>query len=418
MKLLVLSQHYWPETFRITEVVRSLRLRGVEVSVLTGQPNYPDGQVFHGHRAWSAGCTVHGGTPIYRVPLVPRGQGGALRLVLNYLSFIASACTIGAWLLRRERFDVVFVYATSPLLQAIAAVWIGWLKGARVITWVQDLWPDSLEATGYVRSPQLLGAVAALVRWIYRHNDLLLAQSPAFVEAVQRMAGATPVVYHPNPGDAAVAKPAYDTQPALRLTPGFNIVFTGNLGTVQAFETVLDAAEQLREKADVRWILVGSGSRSAWLAEETRRRGLACVELPGRFDPGAMPGIYAQASALLVSLVRSPIMSRTVPSKLQAYLAAGRPIVASMDGEGARVVDEAGAGVTCPAEDAQALAAAVLHLRAMDAAERERLGTNARLYFARHFDPDRLAERLETLLAGSAADRPVSVDNQPRNDTP
>jgi glycosyltransferase involved in cell wall biosynthesis len=145
---------------------------------------------------------------------------------------------------------------------------------------------------------------------------------------------------------------------------------------------------------------------------------LNCVELPGRFDPRAMPGIYAQASALLVSLVRSPIMSRTVPSKVQAYLAAGRPIVASMDGEGARVVEEAEAGVTCPAEDATALATAVLRLRSMDVAERDRLGANARRYFDRHFDPDRLAERLEGLLTGLTASVSSSTDNQRRNDTP
>jgi Glycosyl transferase 4-like domain len=212
--------------------------------VLTGQPNYPDGGVFDGYRAWSAGRSMHEGSPIYRVPLVPRGRGGALRLVVNYLSFIASACTVGPWLLRRERFEVVFVYATSPLLQAIAALWIGGLKGTRVVTWVQDLWPDSLQATGYVHDPRALRLVAAVVRWIYRHNDLLLVQSPAFIEAVQRMAGATPVVYHPNPGDTPDLPPAHDAWPALQLQPGFNVVFAGNLGTVQAFETVLDAAEQ------------------------------------------------------------------------------------------------------------------------------------------------------------------------------
>jgi len=422
MRVLVLSQHYWPETFRITEVVASLRRRGVAVSVLTGQPNYPEGRVFEGYRAWSWARGEHEGTQVYRVPLVPRGRGGALRLVLNYLSFIASACTFGPWLLRRERIDVVFVYATSPLLQAIAALWIGRLKGARVVTWVQDLWPDSLEATGYVRNPRLLGAVAAMVRWIYRHNDLLLAQSPAFVASVQRLAGATPVVYHPNPGDAPTAA-APMGEPALRLEPGFNIIFAGNLGTVQSLETVLDAAERLRGQRGLHWVLVGSGSRSAWLAAEVQRRGLQeCMRLPGRFEPAAMPAIFAQASALLVSLVRSPIMSQTVPSKVQAYLAAGRPIVASMDGEGARIVQEAGAGVTSPAEDAAALAEAVLHLRAMDDAARARLGENGSRYFARHFDADCLAERLDALLAGTASAAAdvgaASPDNRHRNETP
>jgi glycosyltransferase involved in cell wall biosynthesis len=404
MKLLVLSQHYWPETFRITDVVRALRKRGVEVSVLTGQPNYPEGRVFAGYRAGAAGSSLHEGTTVHRVPLAPRGRGGPLRLVLNYVSFIASACTIGAWLLRRERIDVVFVYATSPLLQSIAAIWLGWLKGACVVTWVQDLWPESLEATGYVRSPRALAAVAAVARWIYRHNDLLLVQSQPFVASVKAMAGTTPVVYHPNPGDIADPQAAA-AEPRLQLAEGFNVVFAGNLGTVQALETVLEAAERLRGYADIRWVLIGSGSRGAWLAQEKRRRGLDCIDLPGRFEPAAMPAILAQASALLVSLVRGPIMAQTVPSKLQAYLAAGRPIVASLDGEGARVVQEADAGVTAAAEDAAALATAVLQLRAMDDDRRAQLGVNGRRYFARHFDPDRLAEELEALLSATIRSR-------------
>ncbi len=415
MKLLVFSQHFWPETFLVTDVVRSLRMRGVELMVLTGQPNYPEGQTYAGYNAWAARHTVHDGTSVYRVPLIPRGRGGSLRLVLNYLSFIVSACTAGAWMLRRQRIDVVFVYATSPILQTIAALWIAWMKGARVVTWVQDLWPDSLQATGHVRQPRLLACVASVVRWIYRHNALLLVPSHAFIAPVQAMAGATPVLYHPNPGVGHGAVQASDTPSALKLAPGFNLVFAGNLGTVQALDTVLDAAERLREHADIHWVLVGSGSRSAWLAEEVGRRKLHMVKLLGRFEPAAMPALYAQASALLVSLVRSPIMSQTVPSKVQAYLAAGRPVIAALDGEGARVIDDACAGVTCPAENAAALANAVLHLRAMSDIQREELGLNARRYFANHFDAERLAERLAHLLTSVCSSAHGQVNNPPQD---
>jgi len=175
-------------------------------------------------------------------------------------------------------------------------------------------------------------------------------------------------------------------------------VFAGNLGTVQALETVLDAAEQTRAHPDLWWVLIGSGSRSAWLRDEVTRRQLTQVVLPGRFPPEAMPAIFAQASALLVSLVRSPIMSQTVPSKVQAYLAAGRPVVAALDGEGARVVVEAGAGVACPAEDAAALTAAVLRLKAMGAGELDTLGEAGRSYYRQHFDVEMLTGRLLELL--------------------
>ena len=205
---------------------------------------------------------------------------------------------------------------------------------------------------------------------------MLLVQSQAFVEPVVRMADGTPVIYHPNPGELAFSKPSKDGLCPIKLYPGFNVVFAGNLGTVQALETLLDAAEILLPCLEIRLVLIGSGSgsRSAWLEKQVVHRQLKNVRLPGRFSAEVMPGILSQASVLLVSLVRSPIMSQTVPGKVQVYLASGRPIIAALDGEGARVVMESGAGLVCPAEDATALAKAVLQLRATSAEELKRMG--------------------------------------------
>ena len=391
--VLILSQHYWPESFRINEIAQSLREAGCDVSVLTGQPNYPDGAVFPGYRATGWGREQHpAGYTIHRVPLRPRGGGGARRLVANYLSFIAAGCLWGPWLLRGRRIDVVFVYGTSPILQAIVGMLLRRTHGARLVTWVQDLWPQSLEATGYVRSPRTLAAVAAVVRWIYRHNDLLLVQSPAFLPAVRAMAGATPVEVHANPGERAFDAPPSGQPPALTLPQGFNVVFAGNLGTAQALDTVVEAARLLQGEPGIRFVLVGSGSRSAWLQQQAQ--GLDNLLLVGRFAAEQMPGILAQASALLVSLVRSPIMSLTIPSKVQAYLAAGRPVIASLDGEGARVILDAGAGVACPAEDAQALAQAVRQLGQAGPAALAAMGQGGRAYYARHYQPEALARQL------------------------
>ena len=391
----MLSQYYWPESFRINEVVQSLRSVGCHITVLTGQPNYPQGDVFVGYKATGFGMQQHeAGYPIYRVPLIPRGRGGALELIANYLSFVVSAILFGPWLLRGQLFDVVFVYAPSPITQAIPAAWLAFIKRAKLVTWVQDLWPQSLEATGFVRNRRLLAMVAMVVRWIYQRCDLLLVQSRAFIPTVKAMAGKTLVKYHPNPGDLALNEIGSAHPAALVLAPGFNVVFAGNLGTVQALETVLDAAALLLPYADVRMVLVGSGSRSEWLQHQVAGRKLVNVQLAGRFAPAAMPGILAQASALLVSLTRSPIMTQTVPSKVQAYFAAGKPIIASLDGEGARVVEESGAGVTCPAEDASALAHAVLRIRAASPDELHRMSDAGTIYYKQHFDPTILAERL------------------------
>ncbi len=399
MRVLIVSQYFWPETFRITEVAQSLRGLGHEVIVLTGQPNYPEGVVLPGYAAASMRVQTHDGLTIYRVPLVPRGRGSALSLLLNYISFILSAILFGPWLLRGRRVDVILVFGMSPILQAIPAIWLARIKRARLVTWVQDLWPESLSATGFVRNKKMLAFVAEVVRWIYRKNDLLLVQSQAFIEPVVKMAGNMAVVYHPNPGELAFATNDSDRPIALQLEPGFNVVFAGNLGTVQALGTVLAAAQLLRDEQDVRFVLVGSGSRSEWLQQEVNRLGLDNVKMPGRYSPADMPGILAQASALLVSLVKDPIIGQTVPSKVQAYLAAGKPIIASLDGEGARVVLEAGAGVTCPAEDARALADAVLQLRDALPEERQQMAQRGLTYYAQHFEPTLLATRLAQILS-------------------
>lgn len=397
MRVLVVSQHFWPESFRINDVVSDLARVGCEVEVLTGQPNYPEGSIYPGYQALSVGREEYKpGITVHRVPLAPRGPGNAVRLAANYLSFIFSASLFGPWLLRGRRLDAVFVYGTSPILQAIPAVLLKLLKRAPLVIWVQDLWPESLEATGFVRNKRILGAVATVVRWIYRRADLLLVQSEAFASPVTAMAGETRVVYHPNPGESIQEHGADGpAAPRVPLDEGaFNVVFAGNLGMVQALDTVLEAAEQLRDYLDIRIVLVGGGSRAEWLQQEVARRGLVNVRLPGKFPSASMPDLMRRASALLVTLSRQPILAQTVPSKLQTYLSSGTPIIASLDGEGARVVLEAGAGIACPAENASALADAILRLRAMPADERRQLGAAGRQFFARNFEPLALADRL------------------------
>ncbi|UXH77641.1 glycosyltransferase family 4 protein [Roseateles amylovorans] len=411
MRVLILSQHFWPETFRINEVAESLMAAGCEVTVLTGQPNYPEGRVFDGYRATALTVETHpAGYQIHRVPLYPRGIGGAKRLVANYLSFLAAASVLGPWSLRGQAFDIVFVYGTSPILQAIAGIVLKQIKRAKLVTWVQDLWPQSLEVTGFVRNPRLLALVATVVRWIYRRHDLLLVQSLAFEPPVRAMAGKTPVEYHPNPGEVAFSSPTGSAPPALALPDGFNVVFAGNFGTVQALETVVEAASVLADHSpDIRIVMIGSGSRGPWLEAEIERRGLRNLMLAGRFPPQAMPGLLDQAAAVLVSLNCGEILSQTVPSKVQAYLAAGRPIIASLDGEGARVVEEAGAGIAVPAEDATALAEGILRIHGLAPAARSAMGESGRRYYEQHFAPEalatKLAARFQLLAAGSRGDR-------------
>lgn len=397
MRILVVSQYFWPEGFRINDLVQSLVEKGVDVDVLTGKPNYPEGAIFPGYRA--GGCKVESwaGATVYRMPLFPRGARSAWRLALNYLSFVASGLMFGPWLLRKRQYDVVFVYGLSPILLAIPAIFLAWIKRRKLIVWVQDLWPESLSATGYVRNSRVLRAVEWVVRWIYRHTDLLLVQSCAFEAPVTALAPGKPIVYYPNSVDGMFAEsPSPDVVlpevPAL--DEGFAVVFAGNVGVGQAVEVMVEAASLLKDVPQIRFVVFGQGSRWDWMREQVQARGLTNLHLPGRFPVNTMPGLMQKAGALLVTLADEPIFAMTVPNKVQAYMAAGRPILACLNGEGARLVAEAQAGLSVPAQDAKALAAAVLQLYQMPVGDRAQLGANGRRYFKAHFDHDKLVDEL------------------------
>lgn len=397
--MLIVSQYFWPENFRINDLARSLRNHAVDATVLTGKPNYPKGEIYPGYHAAGMQRELYEGIPVLRVPLLARGRSG-LRLALNYLSFVLSGITLGPFLLRKKRFDAIFVYAPSPILQAIPAIFVGWLKRAPVILWVQDLWPASLSATGHVKNALILKAVEWLVRFIYRHVDLLLVQSEAFVEPVRALAGQTPVVYYPNSGDDSFSVPAHAVPPAVEgLNLPFPVLFAGNIGTAQAVEVIVDAAERLRAYPDIQFVVVGDGSRREWMLQQKQARRLDNLHLPGRFPVETMPAFMQKASALLVTLADQEIFNYTVPSKLQSYLAAGRPIIASLNGEGARLVQCAEAGFAVPAGDGAALADAVLRLYRSPPAEQDQMGMNGARYFAQHFSHEMLVSQLVDIAA-------------------
>lgn len=398
MRVLILSQYFWPEGFQINDIAKTLSEKGIDIEVLTGKPNYPSGTIFPGYLAGGCQQDSYEGIPVHRIPMLPRARGG-LRLALNYLSFVLSGLVFAPWLLRGKRYDVIFVYAPSPILQAIPALLLGWLKGCPTVLWVQDLWPESLSATGHVKNKTVLKLVERVVRFIYRRFDLLLVQSEAFIAPVGALASGTPVTYHPNSVDASFSAPAQADVPAVTgLDDGFSVLFAGNIGSAQAVEVIVEAASLLRHMPDIHFVVLGDGSRRAWMMAEAQTRALSNLHLPGRFPVETMPGFMQKASALLVTLADEEIFRFTVPSKIQAYLAVGRPILACLNGEGARLVAAAGAGLTVAAEDGKGLAEAVLQMYHMSLQQRDAMGKNGAGYHAKHFAHDMLADRLSELL--------------------
>lgn len=401
MRLLVVSQYFWPESFRVNDLVAALVARGHQVTVLTGEPNYPEGDIYPEYRADPARFGSYEGARVVRVPLLSRGKTRA-RLALNYASFALSGALLGPLRLRHDQWDAIFVFQTSPITAALPALLLRQLKGTPVLLWVLDLWPESLSAVGAVRSEKILDAVGRLVSFTYRRCDLILAQSRAFFGNIERWAGDTSRVrYFPGWAEAVFRE---DTKPAVapELAPWagrFKVVFAGNIGEAQDFPAILDAAEALRARDDIHWIVLGDGRAAASVRADIERRGLGeRVHLLGRFPLERMPSFFAGADALLVSLKADPIFASTIPGKVQTYLAAGVPLLGMLDGEGARVLVESGAGLAAAAGDGRALADHVLALWRMSPADRAAMGARGRAYGAREFDREVLLERLEGWL--------------------
>lgn len=326
--------------------------------------------------------------------------------MLNYLSFLLSGLTFGPWRLRGQNYDAILMFATSPITSALPAVLLRRLKRAPMLLWVLDLWPETLSAVGVVRAPWLLQGVGKLVSFIYRRCDLILAQSRAFFQNIERWSGDTSRIRY-LPG---WAEPIFDAEllsvecaPEVSAFQGtFNVMFAGNIGDAQDFPSILEAANILRDRADIRWLIVGDGRAADDVRREIERLGLQDrVVMLGRHPIEKMPSFFRAASALLVSLKAEPIFAMTIPGKVQSYLAAGVPLLGMLDGEGARVIEESGAGYACSAGNSRMLAQHVERLAALDSTQRDEMGRRGRTYCRQEFDRATLISRLEEWLTGT-----------------
>lgn len=402
LNLLIVTQYFWPEDFRINELVSALVARGHKATVLTSIPNYPEGVPHPAYAADPPAFAHYAGADVIRVPQVVRGQG-KLRLLVNYLSYAFSATFLGAWKLRGRRFDGVFVFQTSPVTVGIPGGFLAWIKGAPMIMWILDCWPETLKAIGVGAGPVAQAAVGLLVRAIYSSADLLLGQSESFRANVAHYGRAEKFRHFPNWVEAVYQEaPALPSPLVPPAPPGtFTLCYAGNIGEAQDFPSILAAMAQLRN-APVRLLVVGDGRDLARTRAEAEALGLSQQLLfLGRHPPGAMPGIFASADALLVALKPDPLFAMTVPGKVQTYLAAGRPILAMLDGEGADVVRRSGAGIAVPAGDSKGLALSVRQLMALSPSARADMGAAGRAFASQHYDLGRQLDRLEAWLVGA-----------------
>jgi colanic acid biosynthesis glycosyl transferase WcaI len=398
MNILIVTQYFWPENFRINDLALGLKERGHKIEVLTGIPNYPGGTLFHGYRSLNRMRDNFNGINIVRAPLISRGIGSRPRLALNFISFAVSASILGP-ILCKGPFDIIIVYEPSPITVGLPALVLKLIKSAPVMFWMQDLWPESLSATGAVRSKRILKLVESMVRFIYRGCDRILIQSRAFLYPIKRLGGDPKrVLYFPNSAEKLYEPVTVEKNASERalLPIGFLVTFAGNIGAAQDFETILTAAEHLKSHKDIHLVVLGDGRVFQWVKKQVRTRKLEnTVHLMGRHPAEAMPLYFALSDALLVTLKKEPIFSLTIPSKVQSYLACGKPIIAGLEGEGAKIIEESGAGITCSAENPKALSSAILKMYNLSKKDREVMGQKGRSYFEINFEREMLLDRLD-----------------------
>lgn len=402
LKVLVVTQYFSPEVFYINKVVESLWKRGNSIAVLTGQPNYPEGKIFKGYHWWSISKKEERGIIVTRVPTIPRGNESSVKLMLNYLSFIFFATTVGVWKLRGCKFDCIYCYAPSPILQAIPAIFVSKLVRAKLILNVQDLWPQSLVSTGNIKNKYVLGAVWLAVKYVYDACDHIVCPSRSFCDDIRSEFNPNcRISYIPNSVNEYSVGDQYKPSISLRRLveqKKFKAVFAGNIGKAQALEVLVEAANRLRLNAGIVFLVFGGGNQLGWLRDQIDELGLLNVKVLGRYPLEDMPYIMANADCFIATLRDTETFSKTIPNRIQSYLAAGRPIAASISGEGASAIREARCGYVSKPTDGDALARSILKLSTIDREELENFGVNGKKYFLENFEHETVVDRIERLV--------------------
>jgi glycosyltransferase involved in cell wall biosynthesis len=399
--ILILSFFYSPEPndIKIHRLGKELVQRGHTVTAITTFPNYPLGRVYSGYRQrlWQRECID--GIQVLRLPLYPDHSRSGVRRAASYLSFAVTASVLGPML--SGSIDVMWVYQ-PPLTTGIPGCWISWLRNVPFVYEIQDLWPETVVATGMLANKSAIRLLDRLATFIYRRAAALTVNSPGFKQKlIGKGASADKIQVIPNWADEEIYRPLLPDQQLgeqYGLIDRFNVIFGGNMGPAQGLQTTLEAAILLQDLGQIQFVFIGDGIDLPALQAAAQRRQLTNVRFIERQPPGRMPYFFAWADALLVQLRNDPLFAITIPAKTTAYLACGRPILCAVPGDGADVIRQTKSGLTCPPEDPQALAETVRALYHMSPLEREEMGRAGRQAFLEQYRCQVLIDRYENLF--------------------
>lgn len=389
MKVLVICQHYYPEPFRISDICEELVKRGHSVSVVTGVPNYPEGIIYKEYEKKRNHSEVINGVDVFRCNIIPR-KPGILYRFLNYYSFVISSNKHIKKI--KNEYDVVLVNQLSPVMMAKAGITYAEKFSKPCVLYCLDLWPDSLIAGGIRRDSLIYKLYHRISRKIYCAADKLLVTSKEFIGFMSDNFGIDKrrISYLPQ-----YAEELFGRIESVNDKDIFDLVFAGNIGEIQSIDTMIRAAEILKD-SPIRWHIVGGGFDLDRLKTLASEKMLNNIVFYGRRSLGEMPHYYAIADAMLVSLKDDKVISLTLPGKVQSYMAAGKPIIGAINGEAKAVIEEAECGYCCEAENAEQLAEIILKF--INSQDKEKFGNNARRYYEQNFTKEKFMAKLENEL--------------------
>ena len=398
MRILFVCQYFFPEVFRGNEIAFHWAEAGHDVHVVCGIPNYPRGKHFKGYGFFKNRFEIIKGVRVTRVLSLPRGNN-RLMLALNYLSYSISAWMYVLFHALSHKYDMVFVQQLSPVMMSAPGVLYKRLRQVPLYTWVLDLWPESLTAVGRINNKMILSYINLFVKSEYRHSKKLLISSRSFERSIERYGDYhNKIVYYPQWSDIDDHEVICPIKPPV-IPEGFKLMFAGTVGEAQDFECIMQAALLAKKHSDIKWIIVGDGQKLEWVKQFVVEHNLEDSVYPlGYFPVETMPWFFAQADAMLVALRNDPLFNLYVPAKISSYMAAGKPIVSILNGEGADVIREADCGWTLTASDADGLARLVTELARKDKEELAEKGANGEAYYKSHFQKEKCLRELDAIL--------------------
>ena len=397
MKILIISQYFYPENFRINDLVYTLKRRGHKVEVLTGKPNYPRGEYFENY-SWATPKTeIIRGVKVHRANLILRKKGGGLRLFLNYFSFLF----FGLFKIFRlnGEYNKVFVYAPSPITVAFIGIYAAWKFKCKCFLWVHDLWPESVKVAGGIENKFILNIINLMTKIIYRNTAKILVQSPEFKTYLKKQnVDQRKIIYYPYYAEHFYKKQTPKADYKKKFPQGFNLLFAGNIGVAQSFDTIINAIEIIQQH-NINVVILGEGRDKERVRQLINEKSLSNrFFFLGSYPPEEMPEYFACADVLMISLKKADIFSYTIPGKLQSYLACGKPIIGSLDGIGRKIIQESKSGYVSDAEDSDFLAGNILKIYNDTDMIKKKFSSNAIRYFQNNFEKSYLIEKLEDIF--------------------